>query len=70
MDSSAQVIVTQIRKLALFEFIDTKPFTDWVKETLGMETEDSAAACDFEDEELDCSEEQLESLRRLLQDQG
>ena len=33
---SAQLIITQIRKLALFEFLDTTWFTEWIKETLGM----------------------------------
>ena len=34
------MFISQIRKFALFEFIDTKPMTDWLKDFLGVITEE------------------------------
>ena len=53
------MFITQIRKLALFEFIDTKPIVSKVKETLGLPTGD----CEEDDE--DCEEAEAEARRRL-----
>ena len=63
---SAQLIITQSRKLALFEFLDTTFFTDWIKGLLGMEVEEELDEdfCDVEVE--DCSDDQLDALRRYL----
>ena len=48
--ASAQMFITQIRKLALFEFIDTSFFTDWMKDLFGMSEEEiEQDFCDPED---------------------
>lgn len=52
---TAFMIITQIRKLALFEFIDTKFLILWIKSIFCMELKDKTEAmkvtktyCDFE----------------------
>ena len=35
----AKIFLTQFRKLAFFEFVDTTWFTEWMSEELGYETE-------------------------------
>ena len=76
---SAFLIITQIRKLALFEFIDTSSFTEWIKsDVFGMPLDDGSNNglrddfCDLENPEDDenCEDEEddeLFSLRRLLE---
>lgn len=63
------MMVDQIRTLALFEFIDTSFFTDWLNGVLGIEEEvDDEDFCDVEVEDCDEIEEiKEENLgRRLL----
>ena len=66
------MIITQIRKLALFEFIDTSSFTNWMKGLLGSDDEEKVPEdfCDPEKEVCDEEEEAalLRNLRRFLQE--
>lgn len=43
---TAMMIITQIRKLALFEFLDTKFLINWIKSALGIPPDDIEALRD------------------------
>lgn len=43
---TAMMIIIQIRKLALFEFLDTKFLIDWIKSALGIPSDDIEALRD------------------------
>ena len=70
IDETAQMFTTQIRKLALFEFIDTSFFTDFMKDLFGTGEEEVDEICDVEIY-YDCVKENdkslLRSRRRFLQ---
>ena len=70
---TVNMIITQIRKLAIFEFIDTRFMIQWIKSILGIELKDSVEAqkvtrdyCDLE-KRKDCSiEDFLNDSQRYL----
>ena len=57
------MFTTQIRKLALFEFIDTSFFTDFMKDLFGTGEEEVDEICDVEIY-YDCVKENDKSLLR------
>ena len=64
------MFISQIRKLALFEFIDTTSITNWMKGVLGMPTEedeDSEADVECDPElSLESCDASTRRRRRML----